>query len=205
MSTSTNSSSHFYVALPADSTTSTASASTTAAAAGAGFPSSSSPSSRVVRTKRRCLGLSSGCLLILLLGLLLFFLVPRRPIVRYQSSTLSLDEGTSSATLTQLFSYYNPNYYTVYVDGVSVPFARAALYVSPFCLEVGTLWELWEGCDPGRLNVSYHIHPSFPLFFSGNGITFTSKSKTKTPIPLSATAGTIRVFPFEPFLPVPRV
>jgi hypothetical protein len=114
MSSSTTSSSHYYVALPADSTTSTASASTTAAASAA-FPSSSSPPPRVVRTKRRCLGLSSGCLLLLLLGLLLFFLVPRRPIVRYQSSTLSLDEGTSSVTLTQLFSYYNPNYYTVYV------------------------------------------------------------------------------------------
>ena len=112
MSSSTTSSSHYYVALPADSTSSTASASTTAAA---GYPQSSSPPPRVVRTKRRCLGLSSGCLLLLLLGLLLFFLVPRRPIVRYQSSTLSLDEGTSSVTLTQLFSYYNPNYYTVYV------------------------------------------------------------------------------------------
>lgn len=132
MSTSTtSSSSHFYVPLPADSTTSTASASTTAAAAGDGFPSSSSPSSRVVRTKRRCLGLSSGCLLLLLLGLLLFFLVPRRPIVRYQSSTLSLDEGTSSVTLTQLFSYYNPNYYTVYVHGLPESFTCSALSVSP--------------------------------------------------------------------------
>ena len=131
MSTSTTSSSHFYVPLPADSTTSTASASTTAAAAGDGFPSSSSPSSRVVRTKRRCLGLSSGCLLLLLLGLLLFFLVPRRPIVRYQSSTLSLDEGTSSVTLTQLFSYYNPNYYTVYVHGLPESFTCSALSVSP--------------------------------------------------------------------------
>ena len=68
--------------------------------------------------RRRCLSLSSGCLCLLLLGLLLFFLVPRRPIVRYQSSTLSLDEAKGSVTLTQLFSYYNPNYYTVYVPYV---------------------------------------------------------------------------------------
>lgn len=105
MSASTGSSStqHYYVPLPGGNEK---------VQAGVGSP-------RLVRGqaggRRRCLSLSSGCLCLLLLGLLLFFLVPRRPIVRYQSSTLALDEATAKVTLTQLFSYYNPNYYTVYV------------------------------------------------------------------------------------------
>ncbi|EWM21317.1 uncharacterized protein Naga_100214g10 [Nannochloropsis gaditana] len=108
MSSSNPSSSHYYVAVPADGTKSTTSTSTATTAA-----ASSSPATRVLRPKRRCFSLSRAFILLLLLGLLLFFLVPRRPIVRYQSSTLSLDESTSSVTLSQLFSYYNPNYYTV--------------------------------------------------------------------------------------------
>lgn len=110
MSTSTASSStHYYVPLPGGNEK--------AQAAGLGGGVGGSP--RLVRGqaggRRRCLTLSSGCMCLLLVGLLLFFLVPRRPIVRYQSSTLTLDEATAKVTLTQLFSYYNPNYYTVCV------------------------------------------------------------------------------------------
>lgn len=108
MSTSTASSStHYYVPLPGGNEKAQQ-----GVAVGGGSP-------RLVRGqaggRRRCLSLSSGCLCLLSLGLLLFFLVPRRPIVRYQSSTLALDEATAKVTLTQLFSYYNPNYYTVCV------------------------------------------------------------------------------------------
>ena len=111
MSTSTASSStHYYVPLEGNEK---------AQAAGIGGGAGGSP--RLVRGqaggRRRCLTLSSGCICLLLVGLLLFFLVPRRPIVRYQSSTLALDEATAKVTLTQLFSYYNPNYYTVCVKG----------------------------------------------------------------------------------------
>ncbi len=104
-STASSSSTHYYVPLPGGT------------GGDKGQPGSGGVvSPRLVRGQpggRRCLSLSSGCLCLLILGLLLFFLVPRRPIVRYQSSTLALDEATAKVTLTQLFSYYNPNYYTV--------------------------------------------------------------------------------------------
>lgn len=77
------------------------------------------PGTRVVvlderKKRRRCMGIS-GCGLLVLLGLLLFFLIPRRPRVRYQYSVFNVATGSggTSVTLTQWFNYYNPNFYGV--------------------------------------------------------------------------------------------
>lgn len=77
------------------------------------------PGTRVIvldetRKRRRCMGVS-GCALLFLLGLLLFFLIPRRPRVRYEYSAFNVNTGQqgTSVRLTQYFSYFNPNFYHV--------------------------------------------------------------------------------------------
>lgn len=142
-STETSSSTHYYVPLPGNDK----------ARAGVSSP-------RLARGQqaggRRCVTVSSACMLLLLVGLLLFFLVPRRPIVRYQSSTLALDDSSSELTLTQTFSYYNPNYYTV-------------------CVRLKWCWRRWRRCvflnacalTPPPSTSPHLIHPAFPPSLRG--------------------------------------
>lgn len=192
MSSSNPSSSHYYVAVPADGTKSTTSTSTATTAA-----ASSSPATRVLRPKRRCFSLSRAFILLLLLGLLLFFLVPRRPIVRYQSSTLSLDESTSSVTLSQLFSYYNPNYYTVYVL-CSLISAFRLYEVSQLCLNL-------ERIFGDNKRYFFGVLSSLPYPLSGNGTTCTFRWKIKKVRHRLGMAGTMPLSPFGPFLPALRL